>query len=89
MEAELRHPRALIGDRPDPGWLRADIDVLGHRGSIRSRLEVRIDHVETDVCLAVNVELRPGTNDPVLPVVVATIGNRSYPVRDGVLSGAQ
>ena len=69
MHAELRHERALIADAAERLWL-VGIANVGD-GTAVSRLERLVRNIKTDISLAIDVPLRPATDDPRGPVVVA------------------
>src|SRR5665213_1241595 len=68
VDAEFRRPSALVGERAKRNRLRARTE--GSRGGTRRRLQLGVNHVETDIGLRVDVELGTGTEVPVRPVVV-------------------
>jgi hypothetical protein len=73
MHTELGDPRALIREAAGTGGL-----CTGGGGTVADRrdpcvvlVEDFVDHVKTDVGLAVDVKLGTSTNSPMVPVVVA------------------
>ena len=88
MHAELRHPSALIAHRAKRRRLQPRCGTnegSGHASG--SRIKLRIGYVETEIGLAVDIELGPATHNPVAPVVVA--GPNSAGHEGGCLDPAQ
>src|ERR1039458_1706018 len=69
MDAELDCPRALVRQSAGYRRLRARSSNGGH--TRERRVEVRVDHVQTEIGRGVDIELGPRTDVPVTPVVVA------------------
>jgi hypothetical protein len=70
MHAELSDERALVAKRAKCRRLRT-VYWNGRSNPAVRRLEARVQDINTDIGLAVDVPLRPSTNVPVVPVVVA------------------